>query len=121
MSIDYHGWIVLATSKDDWCDNDFDESFRRVSEAIQTLNVEDGHDPVMPKWKLLPQMVYCKGSEVDSITPVLRVVQEIGLIFDRAYGELLVFDDLGDQNHRWDFSLATRYRLTDGKVVRTLS
>jgi hypothetical protein len=117
MAIEYHGWIVLATSQDTWCDGDFEEAVRRVGTALKPLSPELGHDSVMPDAVVLPQMVYLKGSEADSLAPVLSVAREIGSIFDRAYGEILAFDDRGDQQRRWDFSHATRYRLAEGKLT----
>lgn len=117
MAIEYHGWIVLATSQEAWCDGDFDEAVRQVGEVLEPLNQELGHDPLMPDAVRLPQMVYLKGCEADSLASVLNAAREIGSIFDRAYGEILAFDDRGDQRSCWDFSLATRYRLAEGKLV----
>lgn len=117
MGIEYHGWVALATSHDDWCNADFAEGFRRVRESLQRLVAENGHDPVMPDWRALPQMVYAKGNEAESAAPVLHVIQEVGAVFDKAYGELVVFDDKGDQNAHFDLALADRYRLIDGGVT----
>lgn len=109
MSVEYHGWVVLATSQDDWSDTDFEQSDRRVSDLLRDLSPENGHDPEMPESQILPQMVHLKGSGAESVVPVHQVLEQIGQIFDKAYGELVVFDDQGDQNRWWDFSAVNRY------------
>jgi hypothetical protein len=117
MGIEYHGWVALATSHDDWCDSDLEEGFRRVEERLQRLVVENGHDPVMPAWRVLPRMVYFKGNEAESVAPVLHVRQEVAAVFDKAYGELVAFDNKDGQDIRFDLALADRYRLVDGEVM----
>jgi hypothetical protein len=117
MAIEYHGWIVLAASQEAWSDGDFEEAVRQARDVLEPLSRQLEHDPLMPDAVKLPQMVYLKGCEADSLAPVLNAAREIGSIFDRAYGEILAFDDRGDQRRCWDFSLATRYRLTEGKLV----
>lgn len=117
MSIEYHGWVALATSCQDWSDGDFEESFARVRDAIQALAPEQGHDPVMPRSELLPQMLYFSGYEADSIAPVLDVIREIAAVFDRAYGELVACNQPAS-SVGWDFSFVTRYRLVGGQLTR---
>ena len=118
MGVEYHGWVALATSQDDWNDGDFEEGFHRVRELLRDLVVENGHEPLMPDGTLLPQMIYLKGSQAGSLAPVLHILQEITAVFDKSYGELAVFDDSGGQSHCFDSAIATRYRLVGGNVLR---
>ena len=116
MHIEYHGWIALATSHDDWCNGDLADAFGRVEEALEQLRPEDGQEARMPDCDLLPKVVYLKGSEAESLDAVLRVLQETCTIFDRAYGELTVFR-VEDPNDRWAFSRVTRYPVVDGRIT----
>ncbi len=116
MSIDYHGWIVLATSHDDWSDGDFENSCERVAQAIAALSPDAGHEPVLPGAELLPRVLYLKGSQVESIDIVLRVIEQVGALFDRAYGELAVFEEDGLCGW-WDSSAVTRYLVVDGRLT----
>jgi hypothetical protein len=62
-------------------------------------------------------MVYFKGSDVESIQPVIQVLREIVQVFDESFGEVVFFDDHGDRNRWWDFSAVVRYRIDGGHVV----
>lgn len=117
MSIEYHGWVALATSHKDWSDGDFEEGFQRVRDAIKALATEEGHDPIMPNSDLIPQIVHFNGYHAVSLAPVMHAVQEIGAIFDKAYSELVVFDH-ADPIVGWDFALVTRHRLVDGQLMK---
>ena len=121
MSTEYHGWVALATSHDNWADSDFEEADRRVIASLRQLEAEDGHEAVLPDGMLLPRVVYFKGRDVKSLDSMLRVLQEIATAFDRAYGEVAAFDNNGDQDAHFDLALATRYRLFEGKVTNTKS
>ena len=116
MSIEYHGWVVLATSQDDWTDDDFESGYDQVGQAAASLPRDAGHEAVLPGCEVLPRVLYLKGSQVDSLDPVLRAMEQVGALFDRAYGELTVFDEDG-LSSRWDSSAVTRHFLTDGKLT----
>ena len=115
MTIEYHGWVALATSQENWSDGDFEEACQQVSKVIRSLCPEQGHDPSMPDCQNVPQMVYLKGIAVESKAPVIRVLEQIGAVFDRAYGEIVIFKGNGDHQYP-DWSRITRYRLDSGKV-----
>ena len=117
MVIEYHGWVALASSHQDWSYSDFDEGFCQVSSLLQRLSPEDGHDCIMPAGEVLPKVAYFKGADVASLAPVLDAVQEIVRIFDLAYGELVAFDNRGDQNASFAVALADRYRLEHGQII----
>jgi len=93
MTIEYHGWVALATSQTEWSDSDFEDAFRQVESLIRTLPAENGHDPIMPEGTLLPRVVYFKGIGVESVTPVVRVVEMIAKVLDQSYGEITVFEE----------------------------
>lgn len=116
MSIEYHGWIVLATSQDDWDDGDFENAFCRVEGMLERLCPEEGHEALLADCAILPKVVYLKGVEVDSIDVVTNTLAEIGLVFDRAYGELAVLEET-DRDECWSPSHIIRYLLVDGELA----
>ena len=117
MSHEYHGWMVLAASQEDWSSKEFDDAFRRVRDLVEELNLEMGHDASMPAPNTFPQMVYFKGSDTEAIQPVFQTVHEIIRIFAKTYGEVVFFDDRDDRNRWWDFSAVIRYRVEDGRAT----
>ena len=116
MSIEYFGWMALSTSHDEWGDDDFDTAWRAVREILPTLDVEDGHEAIMPEPHWFPKTVYLKGTSCGSITPATEFMKRVLGIFDKAWGELVVLDNHGDTTLDWDFSRARRYRLADGEL-----
>jgi hypothetical protein len=116
MSIEYHGWVVLATSQDDWSDDAFESGYGQVAQAAASLPRDAGHEAVLPDCEVLPRVLYLKGNQVGSLDPVLRAMQQVGGLFDRAYGELAIFEE-DRLSSRWDSSVVTRYFLTDGKLT----
>lgn len=93
MMIEYHGWIALATSQTDWSDGDFDAAFNKVEQVIETLNPENGHDPIFPEATVLPRVVYLKGVGVESEREIISAARDIAALFDRAHGEIVMFDE----------------------------
>jgi len=116
MSIEYHGWVVLATSQDDWSDDDFENGYEGVAEVIERLCPDEGHEPLLPDCDVLPRVLYLKGSQVESLDLVFRAMEEVGALFDRAYGELTVLKE-GDLDSCWDSSVVRRCFLVDGKLT----
>jgi hypothetical protein len=113
MTMEYHGWVVLATSQDEWSDGDFEEAVRQVEQVIRTLRPEDGHDPAMPEGELLPRVVYLKGIGVASENTALQVLRKIGEVMDRSYGEIVVFDD----ERGTPLNGGRRFYLEDGRLM----
>jgi hypothetical protein len=116
MSIEYHGWVVLATSQGDWSDGDFDGGYGQVSKAIASLSHDAGHEPALPDCDVLPKVLYLKGFGVESLDPVFRVIEEVGSLFDRSYGEIAVWEE-GCPSNRGGSPFVTRYFLTNGKLT----
>jgi hypothetical protein len=71
----------------------------------------------MPDSEILPRVAYLRGCDSESASPAVRLLDQIGEIFDRSYGELVVFDDRGNESEPWDFSATIRYRLVEGKLT----
>jgi len=117
MGIEYHGWIALATSQDDWDDGDFENGYEAVMQALEHLYLAQGHEPLLPDCAVLPRVLYLKGSEVESLDLVFRVIEEVGAIFGRAYGELTVLEE-GEPDGCRGPSVASRYSLVDGRLIR---
>ena len=61
MSIEYHGWIVLATSQEDWSDGDFEKVYNRVTEVVKRLCADMGHEASLPDSDVMPRVLYLKG------------------------------------------------------------
>ncbi len=114
MSIEYHGWVALATSQADWSDGELESGYQRVAQVIERLCPDDGHEAFLPVCHVLPRVLYLKVSCVESLGLVFRTIEEVVAVFDGAYGELVA----GDSEGRWDSSVVTRYRLADGKLAR---
>jgi hypothetical protein len=93
MSIEYHGWVVLATSQDNWGDDDFENGYEGVVQAVERLRSDEGHEPLLPDCDVLPRVLYLKGSQVESLDLVFQAIEEVGALFDRAYGELTVLKE----------------------------
>lgn len=117
MSIEYHGWVVLATSQEDWSDDDFESGYDQAAQAAASLPRDAGHEAVLPGCEVWPKVLYLKGSQVDSLDPALRAMEQVGVLFDRAYGELTAFDEDG-LTSRWDCLALTRYCLIDGRLTQ---
>jgi hypothetical protein len=115
MSIEYHGWIALATSHGDWSDDDFENGVEQVARAIAYLRPNAGHEPILPDCNVLPRVLYLKGNEVESLDAVLRAIEQVGAVFDGAYGELAVFEETSPSSRR-DSSVVTRYSVADGRL-----
>ena len=115
MSIEYHGWIVLATSQGDWSDDDFANGYERVAQAVERLCSDQGHEPLLPDCSVLPRVLYLKGSQVEEFDLVFQAIEEVGAVFDRAYGELTVLMEDGPDS-RWSSSAVSRYFLVDGEL-----
>jgi hypothetical protein len=114
MSIEYHGWIALATSRQDWSDGDFEDGFQQVAKALVQLRPDEGHEPLMEDCELLPRIVYLKGMGAKSLDLVFRVIETVGCTFDRAYGELSAMEH--DLRAPWNSSLVSRYLVINGAL-----
>jgi hypothetical protein len=64
---------------------------------------------------MFPKVVYFKGLMVASIEPILNQMQEIALVFDGAYGELVVFNSW--DGAAWDWDRVTRHLLRNGRLT----
>ena len=118
MGVEYHGWVALATSQAEWSDVDFDHAVREVGSLVENLSRERGHDPAMPDSDTLPRVVYLNGGDTQSALPAVRLLERIGGVFDKAYGEVVILADEGAQNEHWRFAEALRYRLVDGTLTK---
>jgi hypothetical protein len=112
MSIEYHGWIVLATSREDWDDGDFADAFDRVRRLLAAMSEESGQCGNMTE-QTLPMTVYLSGYGIESSDDAVRLLKSVSQIFDRSCGELAVYDLASGS---WCPSRATRIVLSDGQV-----
>jgi hypothetical protein len=117
MTFEYHGWVALATSDLGWDDGDFERGFAKVQEIIARLTPAEGHYALFEETDLLPRMVHLNGCDVHSIERPEEVLKEIALVFNKAYGEIAVFQRGGMQD-RWNESHVVRYVLSDGKIAQ---
>ncbi len=117
MSVEYHGWIALATSREDWDDGDLAEAYERVRRVLPLLNPEEGHWAIMTDAAVLPRMVYLNGFDVDSLDAPKKLVKEIAAVFDRAYGEVGALE-MPSLSAPWTPSSVDRYAVVDGKLAR---
>ena len=110
--LQYHGWIVLATSADDWDDGMWEEAIDKVRQLLVQLSPEKGHSGLVPPSDMGWQLVYLDGLTVDSIAPPLEVMTKIVKVCDASFGELVVL-------HGPDApSVIERYRLADKKLMK---
>jgi len=110
MSLEYHAWIVLATSDADWGDGDFKQAFDRVERLLAGLSPKEGHSAIMSGNEIYPRIVYLSACDVQSIGQPIEVMKAIAQVFDKAYGELVAGDVTeGD----WIPSRTDRYVLTN--------
>jgi hypothetical protein len=116
MRFEYHGWVALAASQEDWSDSDFEDAFQQVAKVLTQLRPDEGHEPLLADCDLLPRMLYLKGVEVKSLDVVFQVIETVGRLFDRAYGELSVIE--GELSARWDSSTVVHYFLIRGTLKR---
>jgi hypothetical protein len=118
MSMEIHGWIALASSANEWGDDDFADAFERVAQLVADLPAEDGYVGVLGDADSFPRMVYVKGIDVDGIDTARRLIQQISTVFDRSYGELAVAD-CASLEASWSVSNIRRYCIASG-VVRPI-
>lgn len=114
MSTEYHGWIALATSRDDWDDGDLEEAYSKVERLLSRLNPEGGHWALLTDSGMLPRMVYLNCFDADSVTVPEELMKEVAIVFDRAYGELAVFN-APTPDALWHPAGVRRYVLAEGK------
>ncbi len=116
MSLEYHAWVVLATSDADWGDGDFKLAFDRVEKLLAGLSPQKGHIAIISGNEIYPRIVYLSACDVQSIEQPIEVMKRIAQVFDNAYGELVAGDVTeGD----WIPSRADRYVLTKGHLTRS--
>ncbi len=114
-SIEYHGWIVLATSSSSWDDGDFEQAFDQVRQLLAGLPEEEGHSALFPDDSVLPWTVYLKGYDVESVDVPVGIMTSIAKILDGSYGELTTGD--ADGAWRCDSAHIRRYVLSNGRVT----
>jgi hypothetical protein len=116
MSLEYHAWIVLATSDADWGDGDFKQAFDLVEKLLAGLSPEEGHSAIISGNEIYPRIVYLSACDVPSIEHPVEVMKRIAQVFDKAYGELVAGDVTeGD----WIPSRTDRYVLTNRQLTPT--
>jgi len=92
MSIEYHAWIALATSHEEWDDGDLEQGYSQVEQMLARADAEEGHWGLLTDSSMLPRLVYLNCIDADSITNPLDLMADIAVVFDRAYGELAAFN-----------------------------
>lgn len=117
MSIEYHGWIVLATSHENWDDGDLDQAYSQVGQLLARADPEEGHWALLTDARMLPRMVYLNCIDADSISIPADIIKGIAVVFDRAYGELVVFSG-PSLDVWWTHSSVERYILAEGNLKR---
>ncbi len=55
MGMEYHGWVVLATSSSNWDDGDFEGAFDHIRQLLARLPVDEGHSGLLPDGSVLPR------------------------------------------------------------------
>ncbi|HOI54377.1 MAG TPA: hypothetical protein PLP01_03940 [Phycisphaerae bacterium] len=116
MSIEYHGWIALATSRDDWDDGDLQEAYSKVEQLLSQVNPEEGHWAVLTDSRMLPRMVYLNCTDTDSVTVPAALMKDIAAVFDKAYGELAALS-VPTVDVRWSPARVEHYVLAEGKFT----
>jgi len=111
--MEYHGWIVLASSQDDWDDGDFERAFRQTGQLLNDLSAKEGHRAQITDGAIFPRMVHLGGYDVRSIDLPIRIIKSIAKVFDKAYGELASSDGTADA---WNASHVKRQLLTNGEL-----
>jgi hypothetical protein len=115
MSFEYHGWIALASSQKDWSDGDFERAFAGVAQVLDSLRPDKGHEALLPDCAVLPRVLYLKGSQVESLEHVFKVIEEVCALFDGAYGELAVLGEV-DRPAAREPSQVTRHIIANGAL-----
>lgn len=114
MRLEYHAWVVLATSASDWDDGEWDRACEKVNQLLARLRLEDGHRVQMSEASQCPTTVYLSGFDVGSVDLVKEVLPDIAIICNASYGELVVYGWPGPQS----LPSSERYIFTHGKIVR---
>jgi len=113
VSLEYHAWVVLATSVADRDDGEWDRAGDKVNQLLTRLRPEDGHRVQMSEASLCPTTVCISGFDVGSTELVKEVLLKMPAICDASYGELVVFSWPGPGR----LPDAERFVLTNGKLV----
>lgn len=110
--IEYHGWIVLASSRDDWADDDFQRAFSEIDEYIKDFGLEGGHSMGVAEAGGYMHTLSFHGLTLDAPERLHQLMEFVSRVFDAAYGELMIA-----QGGRFDWPTARRYRLSEGRVT----
>jgi hypothetical protein len=110
--IEYHGWIVLASSRRDRADDDFERGFAQVDEYIKAFGEEAGHAMSITEAGGFMHTLSLQGYTEDTPARLHQLMEFVGGVFDGAYGELLI-----QQGEGFDWREVRRYRLSEGRVV----
>jgi hypothetical protein len=110
--IEYHGWIVLASSHDEWADDDWGRALANVAERVSEFATENGHAVTVTEPTNSMQTLSLHGLTDEPPDRVLQLVEFIVSVLDSSYGEMIIAPAV-----RFDWSAARRYRLSNGKLT----
>jgi hypothetical protein len=110
--IEYHGWIVLASSRDDWADDEFRRAFSEIDQYIKDFGLEGGHSMGVAEAAGYMHTLFFHGLTLDAPERLYQLMEFVSGVFDAAYGELVLA-----QGRRFDWTTARRYRLSEGRVA----
>jgi len=121
LSLEYYGWIALASSHHNWTDSDFADGFARVERLIAQFPANNRHDLFLTDAdSLLPRTLWLKGFDINDIAPVFQLASDAANIFDAAYGQIQVFNDQGDPSRKWDHNDIKTYALINQQLIEKL-
>ncbi len=110
--IEYHGWIVLASSRDKWTDDDWDRAWSMIDEHIKTFEAEDGHAVAVTEPTNSMRTLSFHGLTKDAPDRLHQLMEFVAGILDSSYGELLI-----SPSERFDWRTARRYRLSERRLM----
>jgi hypothetical protein len=109
--IEYHGWIVLASSRNEWADDDWDHAWSAIDDQIKGFGPEDGHAVTVTEPTNAMRTLSFHGLTEDAPERLLRLMEFVAGVLDASYGELIITPGAG-----FDWRTARRYRLSGGRV-----